>query len=131
MMLDDKQKDALRQWYAQEKILQEAQYEIENEDWEGLEEFIQMRALMPLSRHSVLPDFMKTPDGQPVIPKNCNPREDLEEWRDAVEVGWEVVEDKLGLKLDQVHLNIKDQQEESWDSFMKSIEKRKRERGLE
>jgi len=122
-MLDEKQRDALRQWYRRDDIRDEAERLIRDEEWEGLEEFIQMRALFPLSRHGELPDYLKTESG-PLIPSNCNPRTDVEEWRDAVEVAWSVVEEIFGLTRDDVHLRIKDWQEQSWETFLKSVDER-------
>ena len=49
-MLDDKQKDALRRWYRQPKILDEAREQIQREYWEDLEELLHMRCLIPLGR---------------------------------------------------------------------------------
>ena len=49
-MLDEKQKEALRLWYKQPKILDEARERIERKYWEDLEEFLHMRCLIPFSR---------------------------------------------------------------------------------
>ncbi|MFH2007155.1 MAG: hypothetical protein ABI333_11260 [bacterium] len=126
-MLNDEQKDALRKWYRKTDILAEAKDLIDREEYEPLEEFIQMRALFPLGRHTELPDYLLD-DGKPLIPKNCDPRKDQDEWRDAIDVGWEVVEAELGLSRDQIHLAIKEQQEKSWETFLQSVDERKRER---
>ena len=40
-----------------------------------------------------------------------------------------VVASELGVTHDEVHKAIAGQQKESWDDFMKSVERRKRERG--
>jgi hypothetical protein len=127
-MLDDKQKDALRRWYAQPKILDEARKRIKDEYWEDLEELLHMRSLMPLVRTQELPDYLKQDDGEALLP-SLDPRSNLEGWQDAIEVGWEVVEAELGVGRDQVHAAIGRQQRKNWDDFMQSIEKRKRERG--
>jgi hypothetical protein len=126
-MLDDKQKDALRQWYRQPKILDEARKRIENKYWEDLEELLHMRCLVPLGRTQELPDYLKTDDGKPLLP-SLNPRDNQEAWQDAIEVGWEVVASELGVSHDDVHRAIAEQQNTSWDDFMKSVERRKRER---
>ena len=127
-MLDDKQKDALRRWYRQPKILDEARKRIEDKYWEDLEEFLHMRSLMPLGRTKELPDYLKADDGQPLLP-SVDPRSNLEAWQDAIEVGWEVVEADLGVSRDEVHAAIGDQQKDNWADFMKSVEERKRDRG--
>jgi hypothetical protein len=127
-MLDDKQKNALRQWYRQPKILDEARKRIEDKYWEDLEELLHMRCLIPLGRTQDLPDYLKTDDGKALLP-SLNPRDNLEAWQDAIEVGWEVVASELGVTHDDVHKAIAEQQKDSWDDFMKSVERRKRERG--
>ena len=126
-MLDDKQKNALRRWYQQPKILDEARKRIEDEYWEDLEELLHMRSLIPLGRTQELPDYLKTDEGQALLP-GLDPRSNLEAWQDAIEVGWEVVEAELGTSRDHVHAAIGKQQKENWNDFLTSIEKRKRER---
>jgi hypothetical protein len=71
---------------------------------------------------------LKKDDGEALLP-NLNPRNNQEAWDDAIEVGWSVVEAELGVSRDQVHAEIGEQQKDSWDDFMKSIEQRKKERG--
>ena len=127
-MLDDKQKDALRRWYRQPTILDQARKRIEDKYWEDLEELLHMRSLIPLSRTQELPDYLKTDEGEPVLP-SLDPRSNLEGWQDAIEVGWEVVEADLGVSRNDVHGEIGKQQRDNWDAFMKSVERRKRERG--
>jgi hypothetical protein len=119
---------ALRRWYRRPKILDEARKRIENEYWEDLEELLHMRCLLPLSRTSELPDYLKTDEGQALLP-SLDPRSNLEAWQDAIEVGWEVVEAELGISRDDVHGAIGKQQKESWEDFLKSVDRRKRERG--
>lgn len=124
-MLSDKQKDGLGQWYRQPDILDEARRLVKAQEYESLEEHIQMRSLFALSRHKELPDYMKDDEGKPLLPHNAHPRDDIEEWRDVVEVGWEVVEAEFGMSRDQIHLAIKGQQESSWESFLQSVDDRK------
>ncbi len=130
-MLSDKQREGLLQWYRRPDVLDEARRLLEARELESLEEHIQMRALFPLSRHQELPAFMKDEEGKPLLPHNAHPRDDLEEWRDVVEVGWEVVEAELGMSRDDIHLAIKEQQERSWEEFLRSVDARKarREKG--
>lgn len=126
-MLDDRQKDALRQWYRRTEVTDEVKRLVRREDWEALEEFIQMRALFGLSRHSDLPAYLLDGDA-PLIPSNCNPRSSEEDWQDAIEVGWEVMGADFNLGRDAVHLKIKDWQERSWERFLESVDERKRSR---
>jgi len=126
-MLDDKQKDALRNWYKRPKILDEARKRIENEYWEDLEELLHMRCLIPLSRTQELPDYLKTDEGEALLP-SLDPRSNLEAWQDAIEVGWEVVESELGVSHDAVHEAIGKQQKDDWGDFLTSVEQRKKER---
>jgi hypothetical protein len=127
-MLDDKQKEALKRWYSRPEILEQAKERIEKKYWEDLEELLHMRALIPLGRTSELPDYLKTEKGEALLP-NLNPKENQDAWNDAIEVGWAVIEAELGVSHDQVHAAIGEQQKESWDQFMKSVEQRKKERG--
>lgn len=127
-MLDDRQKEALRRWYRRPEILDQARKRIEREYWEDLEELVHMRSLMPLGRRQDLPDYLKTDEGEALLP-SLDPRANLEAWQDAIEVGWEVVESELGVSRDQVHAAIGKQQKEDWGDFMKSVEQRKKDRG--
>jgi hypothetical protein len=127
-MLDDKQKDALKRWYSRPEILDQAKDRIEKKYWEDLEELLHMRALIPLGRTADLPDYLKTEKGEALLP-NLNPKDNQDAWNDAIDVGWSVVEAELGVSRDQVHAAIGEQQKDSWDDFMKSIEQRKKERG--
>ena len=126
-MLDDKQKEALRTWYQQPKILDEARERIERKYWEDLEEFLHMRALLPFSRTEDLPDFVKKEDGTSLLP-SLDPRSNQEGWQDAIEIGWDVVEAELGVSRNDVHRFIGEQQKDNWDSFIKSTEERKKQK---
>jgi hypothetical protein len=126
-MLDDKQKAALRRWYRRPEVLDEARKMIEKKRWEELEEHLHMRCLFPLVRTKELPDYLKKDDGTALLP-SLDPRSNLEAWQDAIEVGWEAVQSELGVRRDEVHRAIAEQQEASWDDFMKSVEERKRAR---
>jgi len=125
-MLSDRQKEGLRKWYRRPEVLGEARRLMEAQEFESLEEHIQMRALFPLSHHGDLPDYMTDDEGKPLLPHNAHPRDDVEEWRDVIEVGWEVVGAELGMSRDDIHLAIKGQQERSWETFLQSVDERKR-----
>ena len=129
-MLDDEQKDAIRRWYARPEIVEKARALHREGRWEDLEEHVNMRSLMPLSNIDQLPDYLKQEDGKPLIPSNLDPRKDIEEWRDAVEVGWEVMDRKIGVSQALLHQSIAGRQDEDWNEFMKSIEARKKKRGM-
>lgn len=123
-MLDEKQKDALRRWYRRAEILDEVRTQVAREYWEDLEELLHMRSLIPLSRTRQLPDYLRKDDGSALLP-SLDPRNNVEAWQDAIEVGWEVVEAELGLSHDDVHRAIAKQQKSDWSSFMQSVEKRR------
>jgi hypothetical protein len=87
-----------------------------------------MTSLMPLSRTDQLPDYLLGEDGKSLLPNNASPMKDVEEWQDAIEVGWEVMERELGLSRDDMHRSIAQRQGDDWDAFLKDAEGRKRER---
>jgi hypothetical protein len=130
-MLDDRQKDALRRWYSRPEIIDKARSLSRQERWEDLEEHVQMTALMPLSRTAQLPDYLLGEDGKPLLPNNASPMSDVEEWRDAIEVGWEVMERELGVSQEHLHRSIAQRQGDDWDAFLKDVERRKQERSKE
>ena len=126
-MLDDRQKDALRRWYSRPEVIDEARELSRQERWEDLEEHVQMAALMPLSRTEQLPAYLLGEDGEPLLPNNASPLRDVEEWRDAIEVGWEVMECELGVSQEHLHRRIAQRQGDDWDAFLKEVERRKQE----
>ena len=130
-MLDDKQKDAIRRWYARPEIVDRARALMREDRWEDLEEHVNMSSLMPLGDVDRLPDYLKQDDGKPLIPSNLNPQKDIEAWRDAVELGWEVMEREIGVSQELLHQKIAQQQRGDWDEFLKDVERRKKERGKE
>ena len=127
-MLEDKQKDAIRRWYARPEVVDRARALHREDRWEDLEEHVNMASLMPLSKHDQLPDYLKQEDGKPLIPSNLNPTKEVEEWQDAVEVGWEVMERELGVSQEDLHRRIAQRQGDDWDAFLKDVERRKQER---
>lgn len=129
-MLDDRQKDALRRWYARPEIIDEARKLQREGRWEDLEEQVNMLSLMPLGKIDQLPDYLMQENGEPLIPNKLDPRKDIEEWRDAVEVGWEVMDREIGVSQTLLHQKIAQQQDGNWDEFLQSVERRKKERGI-
>ena len=128
-MLDDRQKDAVRRWYARSEIVDKARALHREDRWEDLEEHVNMLSLMPLSDVDRLPDYLKQDDGKPLIPSNLSPLKDIEAWRDAVEVGWEVMDREIGVSQELLHQNIAQHQSSDWEEFVKRSEQRKKERG--
>ena len=130
-MFDDEKRLALRQWYSRDEVLDEARRLIEKQDYILLEDSVHKLFLLPLSQHDQLPDYMRDANGAPLFPTNLNPKEDEELWQDAIDVGWEIVHEKLGFARDELHVNIAKAQEDDWKSFIESVERRKKERGLD
>jgi len=126
-MLSDIQKNALQEWYSQDWILDGVRGLMQAAKWEELEEYVHMDALLPIGRHDALPVYMRNEKGAPLFPDNLNPTANLEGWQDAIEVGWTVVEQKLGLSHDTVHVKIRDAQDQDWESFTRRHEGKKRE----
>lgn len=128
-MLTDQEQSALRTWYAQPHILKEAEQFYKDGALERMEDYLHKVCILPLGRHDQLPDFMKNDQGEPLFPDNLDPRENEEKWQDAIEIGWAVMKEKLGVSHDDIHKNIANIQQKDWDAFMKSVEERKKERG--
>ena len=117
-LLDDTQKKALETWYAQDWILEKVRELRQADRWEELEEFVHRDALMPVGKHDELPDYMRNDEGKTLFPDNLSPIANLEGWQDAIEVGWAVMDDRLGLTQDEVHIRIRDIQNADWDDFL-------------
>lgn len=128
-MLNDAERQALVQWYSRDEVLETAKKLIDEKRWDRLEDYLHKGCLMPLGRHDLLPDFMKTDEGEPIFPENLDPRAELEKWQDAIEVGWDVMKEKLNFAHDDVHRSVAQAQQSDWDAFMESVERRKKERG--
>lgn len=125
-MLSEKETSALERWYRKDDVLTTAKKLLAAEEWDDLEEHIQMRCLFPISRHSELPDWLRDDEGKPLFPTNLNPRNDLEKWQDAIEVGWRVVEEECGLSRAEIDRKRNREQEEDWRDFLARYEARKR-----
>lgn len=127
-MLSDVEAAALRRWYARPEVLVRARQLHDGGLLEELEELLHRSSLLPLSDHEALPDYMRDEQGGPLFPTNLNPMRDEVKWQDAIEIGWEVVEQKLGISHDDVHRAIAKEQNEDWEAFLEDVERRKRER---
>lgn len=128
-MLTDAQREALRRWYAEASVLDEARRHADAGKYELLEDLLHRRHIQALSRPEGLPDYLMDEGGAPLFPEGLDPRKDEAAWQDAIEVGWEVVEAHLGLSHDAVHRRIASEQHDDWQAFLESVERRKRERG--
>lgn len=128
-MMNDIETEALKRWYSQEWILAAVRKARDEEDWDALEATVQKHALMPLSKHSQLPDYMRKEGDKPLFPTNLSPLNDVENWQDAIEIGWVVIADKTGVTMEAVQEKIRAEKDADWDVFMKSVEERKKKRG--
>ncbi len=124
--MDSSKTEALRKWYSRSEILDVFRSLANAGKWEELEEFLQKDSLLPLGRHDTLPDYLKTAEDTPLFPENLSPAADIEEWRDAVDIGWEVVEENLGITRDEVHIKIRDAQDADWKSFIDRAKDRRK-----
>jgi hypothetical protein len=127
-MLSDRERRALEQWYSQEEVVAAARHLYEAQNDEELEEYLHRGCLLPLSRHSELPDFMKDEKGETLFPTHLDPTRDVDKWQDAIEVGWEVLERKFGISHDEIHRRTAERQQSDWQAFLDSVERRKKER---
>jgi hypothetical protein len=127
-MLNDRERSALEQWYGRDAVLTEARRLYDTKADEALEEHLHMLCLLPLAHHDELPDYMKADNGETLFPSNLNPKADLEKWRDAVEVAWEVMEREFGFTRDEINQRVAKNQKDDWQAFMDSVERRKKER---
>lgn len=128
-MFSDKERDAVKQWYSQPHVLKRAQEISETGALDELEEWVHKFCLMPLSKHDDLPDYMRDGEGKPLFADSLSPIKDKEKWQDAIEVGWTVMEEEIGVSLDDVHRFEAKFQKDDWQAFLDSIERRKKERG--
>jgi len=128
-MMQENEKNALRRWYSQEWVLAAVNKAKDMEDWDTLEATVQRNALLPLSKHEQLPDYMCAAEGKPLFPTNLSPLYDQEGWQDAIEIGWDVIREKTGVSMEFVQAQIRAEKDADWEVFMKSVEERKKARG--
>lgn len=128
-MLDETQREAIALWYAQPDLLVEVRRLHDAGAYEELEGYLHRTCLLSIGQHDTLPDHMRDVDGKTLFPTNLNPAEDDEGWQDAIEIGWQVVEAQLGISHDDIHRAIAAEQQDEWQTFLKSVEKRRKERG--
>ena len=131
MALNEAQREGLRRWYGREEVLEEARSLYDGKNFLDLEDFIHKGCLLPLRDHENLPEYMKGENGSPLFPENLDPRRVEDQWQEAIELGWQVMKERLGFGHDDVHLAVADLQRRDWEAFLRSVEERKRERGLE
>jgi len=128
-MLTIEEREALRQWYGEPGVLGRARELIATREYQQLEELVHRTSLLPLGDHDSLPGYMRGTDGRPLFPTNLNPIKDEARWQDAIDVGWEVMRERLGVGHDDIHRSIASDQERDWKAFIESVERRKKERG--
>ena len=120
--MNEKEKEAIKRWYSQNWIIEMVRKTLETKEWDEVQMDVQRKALMPLGKHQELPDYMKTPEGKPLFISNLNPMNDEEEWQDAIEIGWKVIEEKLGISEIEIGRKLQAVQDADWEIFMKSVE---------
>ena len=130
-MLTDEQKEALRKWYQQAHVADRTRKLVELGRLAELEDWIQKECLFPIGRQDKLPDFMKDQDGETLFPSNLNPRVDLDGWQDAVDIGWEMIEQDHGISREQYQKQVDKIAADDWQAFLDSVEERKRQRQQE
>ena len=128
-MFTDKEREAVKQWYSQPHVLERAREIKETGALDELEDWIHRVCLMPLSKHDDLPDFMRDDDGKPLFADSLSPIKDEDKWQDAIDVGWAVMNELVGVSQDAVHRYVAKNQKDDWQAFLDSIERRKKERG--
>lgn len=129
-MLSDEQRQALTKWYSEPRVVDEAKKLLQKKDYLALEDYLHKTCLLPLGRHDQLPEYMRDDAGATLFPTNLDPRADQELWQAAIEVGWETMASHIGVTHDDIHRSIASEQERDWEAFIKSVEQRKKERGL-
>jgi hypothetical protein len=129
MPLTDQQKKGLEHWYRQSWLLDKAVSFLDQNDWLGMEDYMHRDALIPIARREEVPDFLRDADGKPLFPHGINPAADVEAWRDAIEVGWMVMEEERGINQDRVHREVAALQKADWEDFLRRAEERNKREG--
>ena len=128
---DETRRRALERWYDRAEILDRIRSWHEAQRWFELEQFIRQDALLPLTFRDGLPDWLRNEEGEPLFfVKHLHPGLGREGWAEAVDIGWEVVERRLGIRREEIIARIERIQDDDWESFLESVERRRRERGL-
>lgn len=130
MAFDETHREALRRWYGRDECIEKLRALAEAENWFDLEQYVRQDGLMPLVFRDDLPDWLVQEDGKPVFtPADLHPGNNREGWAEAVEIGWAVVEERLGVARSMVEGHMDSVAEADWDRFMKSVEEREKGRG--
>lgn len=127
-MLTIEEREAVKRWYSRQEVLDRANELIQQKNFQDLELYLHKTCLLPIGRHDQLPDYLRTAEGAPMFPQNLNPLKEEERWQGAIEVGWEVIRENLGVGHDDIHRNIANEQEQDWEAFLASVEERKKAR---
>jgi hypothetical protein len=127
---DETRRKALERWYDRDEVLNPLRTWLEKEKWYELEQYVRQDALLPLTFRDHLPDWMRDEEGEPLFSvEHLHPGQNPEGWGEAVDIGWSVVERRLDVERDDVVARIEKIQEDDWQRFLESVERRKRERG--
>ena len=130
MGFDETRRNALKRWFEREEVLEPVRRWHEEGKWFELEEHVRQGALMPLTIRDGLPDWLFDEEGKPLLgAADLHPGTNREGWAEAVDIGWAVVEQRLGILRDDVVGRIEKIQEDDWERFLESVEERKRQRG--
>jgi hypothetical protein len=130
-VFDETRREALERWFDCDEVLDRVRAWNEAERWLDLEEYVRQGRLIPLTLRQGLPDWLLTDEGLPLFTtEDLHPGTNHEGWAAAVDIGWEVIERRLGIERKTVHAHIDRIQEDDWERFMKSVEERKKQRGL-
>jgi hypothetical protein len=129
---DETRREALKRWYAREEVLAPIRAWLEKERWLELEEYVRQGALFPIAFREGLPEWLGDEDGKPLFgAADLNPATNRDGWAEAVDIGWSVLEERLGIRRDDVIGRIEKIQDDDWQRFLASVEERKRRRAAD
>jgi hypothetical protein len=127
---DETRREALRRWYGRDECIRRIEELRDAEKWFDLEQYVRQDGLMPLVFRDELPDWLVTEEGKPLFTAaDLHPGNNRESWAEAVEIGWEVIEERTGVERSFVDGYIDEAADADWERFMKSVEERKKRRG--
>jgi hypothetical protein len=130
-VFDETHRAALERWFGCDEVMDKIRAWNEAENWIDLEEYIRQGRLIPVTFRNDLPDYLLTDEGKPLFTTNdLHPGTNHDGWAEAVDIGWEVIEKRLGIERAAVHAKIDRLQADDWDRFMESVEERKKQRGM-
>jgi hypothetical protein len=129
-VFDEKRREAMKRWYDRPETLEGFRKLYDAGQIYEAEQYVRQDALLPLTFRDQLPDWLRNEEGEPLFTVDMlHPGTGREGWAEAVEIGWSVIEKRLGVKQADVIAHIEKEQEDDWNRFMASVEERKRRRG--